>query len=140
MKAFLKLAAKEESGKPTALSKEFDRALEEEGLAKSLSLYIERRWTKTGYTAGALVEYIPILQKILSDTSLNNMLVHACRFYLECDFIIAVMRALANFIYFVNMPYLNSIEKSDQNELSISSTLVPGIKKRKFDYVEGIPC
>ena len=59
MKAFLKLVTKEESGKPAALSKEFDRALEE-GLAKSLSLYIERWWTKTGY--GALVECVPILQ------------------------------------------------------------------------------
>ena len=121
MKAFLKLVAKEESGKPAALSKEFDRALEEEGLA---SVYIERRWTKTGYTAGALVECVPILQKILSDTSLNNMLVHACRLNLECDFIIAAMRALANFTYFVTMPYLNFIEKSDQNDLCQSLPLL----------------
>ena len=124
MKAFLKLVAKEESGKPAALSKEFDGALEEEGLAKSLSLYIERRWTKTGYTAGVLVECVPILRKIFSDTSLNNMLVHACHLYLECDFIIAAMRAFANFDYFVTMPYLNFIEKSDQNELCQSLPLL----------------
>ena len=119
MKALLKLVAREESGKPTSLSKEFDAALEEEGLTKSLSLYIERRWTKTGYTAGALVECIPILKKILNETTLNNMLVQACRLYLECDFIVAAMRALANFTYFVTMPYLNLVEKSDQNKLCV---------------------
>ena len=98
MKALLKLVAPEESGKPTSLSKDFNRALEEEGLTKSLSLYIERRWTKTGYTACALVECVSIFQKILSDTNLNNMLVLACRLYLECDFIIAAMRALCYYI------------------------------------------
>ena len=71
-----------------------------------------------GYTAGALLECVPILQKILSDTTL---LVQACKLYLECDFIIAAMRALANFTYSVTMPYLNFVGKSDQN-------------------AEGIPC
>ena len=137
MKALLKLVAKEESGKPAALSKEFDCALEEEGLTKSLSLYIERRWTKTGYTAGALVECIPIFRKILANTTLNNLLVHACRLYLECDFIIAGMRALANFTYYVTMPYLNCVEKSDQNDLCKTlPALYEGLLQGKLDTLK----
>ena len=41
MNAVLKLVAKEDSGKPTSLCKEFKAAVEEKGLTKSLSLYIE---------------------------------------------------------------------------------------------------
>ena len=138
MKALLKLVAREESGKPTSLSKDFDRALEEQQMTKSLSLYIERRWTKTGYTAGALVECIPIFQKILSDTTQNNMLVQACRLYLECDFIIARMRALANFTYIVTMPYLNFVERSDQNDLCNSLPLLyQGLKEGKLGMLKG---
>ena len=39
MTTLLKLVVREESGKPTSLAKEFDCALEKEGLTKSLSLY-----------------------------------------------------------------------------------------------------
>ena len=71
MNALVKLVAQEESGKPPTLWKDFDRVLEEQGLAKSLSLYFERCWTKMGYTAGALLECVPILRKILSDNYTN---------------------------------------------------------------------
>ena len=50
---------------------------------------------------------------------MNNMLIQACRLYLECDYIIASLKALANFTYKVTMPFLNCVEKTDQNELVV---------------------
>ena len=65
-----------------------------------------------GYTTGSLADCLPIFQKILSETTQNNMLVQACRLYLENEYIIAAMKALANFTYQVTMPYLNFVEKA----------------------------
>ena len=78
MKALLKLVSHEESAKPTSLAKEFDIQLEKDGISKSFSLYKERRFTKLGYTAGAIVECIPQFQKILDQIANTNMLTEAC--------------------------------------------------------------
>ena len=115
--ALLKLVSGEESGKPTSLAKEFNLALEERGLTKSLSLYRERRFTKLGYCAGSVFDSIPIFQKILEETTNNNLLVQACRLYLENEYTVAALKALSYFTYKVTMPYLNFVEKSDQNDL-----------------------
>ena len=117
MIAFLKLISNEESAKPTSLAKDFDLILEEEKVVKSFSLYKERRFSKLGYTAGALVDCIPLFQKLLEATHHNNMLVQACKLYLECEYIHAAWRTLAYFTYYVTMPFLNCIEKNDQNDL-----------------------
>ena len=131
MKALLKLVSNEESAKPTSLSKEFDMQLEKDGVHKSFSLYKERRFTKLGYTAGAIVECLPQFREILKKTSHTNMLVRACKLYLESEYIVAAMRALANFTHKVTMPYLNFVEKSDQNGL------VNKLKELWLDLKEG---
>ena len=59
MTTLLKLVSNENSAKPTSLSKEFELILEEDGISKKFSLYKERRFTKLGYTAGAIVDCIP---------------------------------------------------------------------------------
>ena len=117
IKALLKLVSHEESAKPTSLSKEFDLQLEKDGVSKSFSLYKERRFTKLGYTAGGIVQCIPQFQKILDQTINTNMLTEACKLYLESEYIVTALKALANFTYSVTMPYLNCIERSDQNAL-----------------------
>ena len=96
---------------------EFNLALEEGGLTKSLSLYRERRFTKLGYWAGSVFDCIPIFQKILEGTTNNSLLVQACRLYVENKYIVAVLKALSYFTYKVTMLYLNFVEKSDQNDL-----------------------
>ena len=117
LEALLKLVAREESAKPTSLAKEFDLQLEEDGVAKSMSLYKERRFTKLGHSAGSIVDCLPQYEKILENTSLNNQLVQACKCYIDSDYIKAAFRALANFTYYITMPFLNAVEKCDQNEL-----------------------
>ena len=134
----MKLVSHEESAKPTSLFKECDMQLEKDGVHKSLSLYEERRFTKLGYTAGEIVECIPQFEKILEETTHQNMLVEACALYLESEYIIAAMRALANFTYMVTMPYLNLIEKSDQNMLmsKLRELWVVDLQKGRMDTLE----
>ena len=82
-----------------------------------MSLYKEKRFTKLGYLAGAVYDCLPYFKQILVETPLNNLLVRACRLYVNNDFIVAGFKALANFTYKVTMPYLNFIEKSNLADL-----------------------
>ena len=117
IKAFLKLVAKEGDGKTTSLADTFDLILEEDNVHKSYSLYKERRFSKLGYSAGAIYDCLPQFQKLLERAHLNNLLVRACRLYLESDYIKTALRALANFTYCVTMPFLNCVERCNQNQL-----------------------
>ena len=86
---FIETCIYEDSAKPTSLAKEFDIQLEKDRVSKSFSLYKERRFTKLGYTAGALVDCLPQFKKILEHTPKTNMLTEACKLYLECEYIIS---------------------------------------------------
>ena len=87
-----------------------------------------------GYQPGAVFEWIPYFKQVLDETPLNNLLVRACRIYLENDFIIAGLKALANFTYKITMPYLNCVERSDQNTLAeILPKLCADLAEKKMD-------
>ena len=131
IKAFLKLVAKEGDGKTTSLADTFDLILEEDNVYKSYSLYKERRFSKLGYSAGSIYDCLPQFQKLLERTHLNNLLVRACRLYLESDYIKTALRALANFTYCVTMPFLNCVERCNQNQLvEILPTLHSDLKNK----------
>ena len=117
IEALLKLVSTDGDGKTTSLGSLFDLRLEEAGVHKSISLYREKRFTRLGYQAGAILDCLPYFRRILEETHLNNLLIRSCRIYLENDFVLAGLKALANFTYNVTMPYLNCIERSDQNYL-----------------------
>ena len=137
MKGLLTLVSNEASAKPTSLSKEFDLILEKDHVAKPLSLYKDRRFTKLGYTAGAIVDCIPQFTKLLNQAKSNNLLAHACRIYLESEYVIAAFKTLSNFTYHVTMPFLNCVEKSDQNDLiKILPTLHTDLKDGKLDTLK----
>ena len=118
MTALLKLVSHEESAKSTSLAKEFDIILEEDNVTKLFSLYKERRFTKLGYTAGSIVDCMSQFNKLLAQTTYDTVPVQACRVYLENKYIIAAMKALSYFTYKVTMPFLNCVEKCDQNGLT----------------------
>ena len=103
--ALLKLVSHGDDSKTTSLAQQLDIILEEAGVHKSFSIYKERRFTKLGYQAGAVYECIPYFKKILTETPLYNLLIRACKLYLENYFILAGMKTLANFTY--NVPFLN---------------------------------
>ena len=51
-----------------SLADDFDQVLEEDGVYKSYSLYKEKRFTKLGYTAGAIYDCLPQFRKVLERT------------------------------------------------------------------------
>ena len=107
------------------------------GVHKSLSLYKEKRFTRLGYQSGALYDCIPYLKKLLDETPLSNLLVRSCRIYLENDFVLSGLKCLAIFTHRVTMPFLNLVEKSDQNKLcEMLPLLCKDLQLKKLDTLE----
>ena len=131
LKAMLQLVSQESSAKPTSLADEFDLELEKNGLSKSMSLYKERRFTKLGYSAGAVFDCLEQYKNILRDTTCSNLLIQACQLYVENEFVVAAFKALGYFTFKVTMPYLNCVEICDQN------SLLPILKQLHDDLKEG---
>ena len=105
LEAVLKLVTHKGDGKIIYLTNRFTLKLEEAGVHKKCSLYKEKKFTRLGYQAGAAYDCILYFQQILNDTLLKNLLIRACRLYLENDFIIVGFKALANFTYNVTVPF-----------------------------------
>ena len=134
LEALLKLVAVDGDGKTTSLADQFALKLEEAGTYKTFSLYKEKRFTRLGYQAGAVYDCVPYFRAILDETPLNNLLVRSCRIYLENDFVLAGLKALALFTYNITMPFLNLVEKSDQETLvDVLPKLCSDLAQRKTD-------
>ena len=69
-------------------SREFDIITESKGRVKLASIYQERRFTKLGKTAASVVKSIDLYNKLLEQTSKENLLVKAYQLYLNCEFIL----------------------------------------------------
>ena len=67
---------------------EFDRMLEQEGLTKLISLYKERQFTKLGYSAASVLQALPQITKLLMETGKSNLLIEACKLYVNCELFI----------------------------------------------------
>ena len=117
IEALCKLITPEVSGRSSSLSDEFDLLLEKVNQSKVVYMYQERRFTKLGTTAGCIRDCIDLYQMLLDNTSRNNLLVHACKLYLSCEYITCALTSLAYFTYKIGMPFLNMVEKSSQRDL-----------------------
>ena len=96
-----------------------------------MSLYKERRFTKLGYSAAAVLDCLPQFRKVLEETPTSNLLVQACKLYAENEYILAALKALGYFTYKITMPFLNCVEQCDQN------SLLPILKKLYEDLNDG---
>lgn len=106
-KAMLELASHEESAKPTSMAKEIDIQIKKDGVAKSMSLYKERRLTKLGYCSASVLDFLQQYEEILNETRYNNMLVQACILYVESDYIPAAFKVLGYFTFKITILFLN---------------------------------
>ena len=116
IRALLKLVAHDKSGNSVSLAEEFDDLLRRENLVKHISLYKERCFTKLGYTAASILCALPQLT-LLNESWKNNLLIEACKLYVDCELFIAELHVLAIFTKKVTLPYLNAMEKLTQREL-----------------------
>ena len=101
--ALLKLVAYDKSANSCSLADEFDYIVERVGKIKHMSLYHQRRFAKLGYSAASILAALPLLQMLLNETEKDNLLVQACRLYIECDFFLTELQALAYFTHKVTL-------------------------------------
>ena len=80
----------------------------------SHSHYKERRFSKLGYSAGSIFDCLPQFEKVFERSNKSNLLISACRIYLECAYVNTALKALTD----VTMPFLSCVEMMcDQNQL-----------------------
>ena len=104
------------SGNLISLAEEFDHLLKREALVKHIALNHERWFTKLGYSAASILCALPQLQRILAETLKTNLLMEACRLYVECELFITVLYVLTVFTEKVTLPFLNCLEWWSQKD------------------------
>ena len=107
--ALLKLVTPDHCANSVSLADEFDIIVERKGGMKRMSLYHERRFTKLGYAAASIVNAFDLLKQLVTETSANNLLVQACKLYLESETFLTELKVLAFFTHKVTMPLLNCV-------------------------------
>ena len=102
----------------------FDRICDKENVVKRIFLYQQRRYAKLGKAAGSLLEALSIIKKDLDETYNNNLLIKACKLYIENKLFIMELEVLPFFNHHITFPFLNCIENCSQEDLlDILSTL-----------------
>ena len=119
MQALLKLITHDKSGNTVSLAEEFDQLLEEEGVAKHMVLYHERRFTNLGYCAASILSAVPLFRKLLNRAPATNLLIEACKLYIDCELFLSELHVLAVFTQNVTLPFLNCLEKCTQKDLLV---------------------
>jgi hypothetical protein len=102
------------TGHKSSLYAEFDKILSDKNKSKKFSLLKERRFCLLGYTAAAILHHLEDFKELLISTKSKNLLVLACRVYIENDFVLKCISALAYFTFTVTFPYFNLCEKALQ--------------------------
>lgn len=100
--AFTKLATN--TGHQSSHFNQFEEILARNGDSKRFGLVKDRRFCNLGYIAAAVLHHKAALQEVLDTTKSNNLLVLACRVYLENKFLMNCIASLAYFTYKVNFP------------------------------------
>ena len=78
--------------------------LQRENLVKHISLYQERRLTKLGYTAVSILDVMPHLQMLVNKSHLANQHTEIVHMFLDCEFFITKLFALAYFTHKISLP------------------------------------
>lgn len=112
--AFTKLATN--TGHKSSLHLEFAEILSKYKVSKKFSLLKERRFCLLGYTAAAVLFHLDHFKELLLTTKSNNLLVLACKLYIDCDFILNAFVSLAYFTYRVTFPFFQLSIKGDQKD------------------------
>ena len=74
---------------------------------------------------------------LLLETEKNNLLVQAYRLYVECEFFLTELHALAYFTHNVTFPLLNCVEILDQSQLlHIFTKLYEDLSNGKLDTLK----
>ena len=91
--------------------------IQRENQVKHMNLYNERRFTKLGYSAAAILQALPYLCMLLNETHLSNQHVEIVQLFLDSEFFITEFSVLTYFTLKVTSPFLCCVELCSQEEL-----------------------
>ena len=91
--------------------------LQSENQVKHISLYHERRFTKLGYSDASIIDALHQLRMLLNESHLTNQHIEIVRMFLDSEFFINELSALAFYTHMVSLPLLNFVEIISQEEL-----------------------
>ena len=117
IEALLALIMHDKSAKSCSQANLFDRIYEKENVVQRIFLYQQRRFAKLGKAAASLLEALTIIKKVPDETYNNNLLIEACRLYIESKLFITELEVLASFNHHVTFSFLNCIENCNQKDL-----------------------
>ena len=84
----------------------FDYVIQHENKVKHLSLYQERRFTKLGYSAAAVLDAFPYIQMVLNETNLSNLHTEIVQLFLDSELLSTELLCLAYFTHKISLPLL----------------------------------
>lgn len=94
----------------------FDAILAEKSRTRKFTIFKERRFCQLGYSAAAVLYHLDDIKDLLKRTKSTNLLVRACKLYVENSYLVNSFKALAIFTNEVTMPFLYFNEKSTQED------------------------
>ena len=106
-KSILNLISHDKSASSTNQADLFYFILQSENHVKHISLYHERRFTKLGYSAASIIDTLHQLRMLLNESHLTNQHIEIVRMFLDSEFFINELSALA---FYTHMVKLTSVE------------------------------
>ena len=85
-------------------------------MVKRTFLFQQCRFAKLGKAAASLLEALPIIKKVVDETYNNNVLIEACKLYIESELFIVALEVLVLFNHHIFL-FLNSTENCEQKDL-----------------------
>lgn len=106
----------EPSAKTFSLHDTFEQVCLESNVKIVLRSFNTRRFAKKGHDAAGILYHKDNILEAIRRKNTNNLLMQAVSLYLNNNYILAALEALAKFTYFVTFPFLNFTEKATQEE------------------------
>lgn len=82
-----------------------------------MSLYKSRRFAYLGFCCASILDALPYLQMLLTETHLENLHTETAKLFIDCEFFLTELKALAYFSHSVTFPLLNCVAVCSQKEL-----------------------
>ena len=98
-------------------------------LVNHIAMYYERRFTNLGYSTACILQSLPYLRMLLTESHSSNQHIVIVRMLLHSEFRSTELQVLAYSTHVVNLPFLLFVEVNSQEELlKISPSLFNNLK------------
>lgn len=120
------------TGKKSSMYKSFLNICQIDDVSRKVGAYKQRRFARLGHCAGSIVHHLSQFKTLVSKLALNQH-GQAVKLYLDQPFIIDAMICLSKVSEFLTLPYLEMVQKTNQEQLlQIFSNLYNDLKNNNI--------